>query len=89
MATVVLTSVTTDQDGKVRIRFDNGAELEFNSLAEVQAWALLPDTSVDLTQQLCVAYAINRSPDLSNLASVQGRTFTFDLSNNNPIRVTG
>lgn len=88
MATqVILRSVIKQPDGKVFVNFDNGSQREFTSIADLQAWARKPDTDVDLTEQLCIAWAVARSPELSNIATIQNKTFTFDLSAPNPIRV--
>lgn len=88
--TVVLTSVVKPaQPGPVYayVNFADGTQLEFASLADLTAWAQEPDGSVGLTQRLCVAYALARSSDLSNVASVAGKNFIFDLSAAAPIKV--
>jgi hypothetical protein len=87
--TVVLTSVVKEAapSTRVLVRFADGTELEFASMADLVASATEPDTSVSLTQRLCLAYTLARSADLSNLASTANKSFTFDLTSNNPIRV--
>jgi hypothetical protein len=87
--TVTLTAVIKEAapSTRVLVRFADGVELEFASLAQLQEWAREPDLSVTLTQKLCVAYTLARSETLTNLASTQGKSFTFDLTSNNPIRV--
>jgi len=85
--TVILRDVIKQVNGTVLVNFEGGSQLEFTSLAALQEWARQADASVDLTQQLCVAYALARSADLSNVATVRNKDFTFDLSVNSPIRV--
>lgn len=85
--TVVLTAVVKEAGGRCRVQFSDGSELEFNTLEEAKAWAREPDTDIFLTKRLCLAYALGRSEDLSNINSVKDKNFTFDLTNNSPIRV--
>lgn len=89
MATsVTLTSVQKDaQTGKVYINFAGGFQIEFNSITDVAAWAQGIDKDVDVTRQMCVAYALARSSDLSNINSVANKVFSFDLSAPQPIKV--
>lgn len=88
MATqVILRSVVKQASGTVLVNFDSGNQREFSSMADLQEWARSPDTSVDLTEQLCTAWAVARSPELTNIATIQNKTFTFDLSSPNPIKV--
>jgi hypothetical protein len=88
-STVVLTAVVKAEAPSTAcyVRFNDGTELEFANLATLQEWARQPDTDLSLTRKLCVAYALGRSSDLSNIASVRNKDFTFDLTNNSPIRV--
>ena len=87
--TVSLISVVREPapSTRVLVNFADGSQLDFPDLASLVAWAQQADQSRDLTQQMCVAYAAARSPDLSNVASVSGKNFTFDLSAPSPIKV--
>lgn len=90
MATsVTLTSVVKEPapSTRVLVNFADGTSFEFVSLADLADWARSEDMDVRLTKQLCVAYALARSADLSSVASVANKNFTFDLTNNQPIRV--
>lgn len=87
MTTVVLTAVIKDPDGRVRVRFADGSEREFGSLAMLRSVVLRRDQDVGLTQDLCLAYALARSADLSNVNSVANKSFIFDLSVAQPIKV--
>jgi hypothetical protein len=88
-STVVLTEVVKAAAPSTAcyVRFNDGTELEFASLGALQEWARQPDLDIGLTRRLCVAYALGRSADLSNTASVRNKDFTFDLTNNSPIQV--
>lgn len=85
MASCVLTNVIIT-DGRYRITFADGVEFEFNSLADIRSWLQDVDT-IENTRKCCVAYLKARSADLSNVANVRNKTFTFDLSLSSPIRV--
>lgn len=85
--TVTLTDVLKPAGGRIYINFADGTQLEFNSLADVQAWATEADLNRTLVQQFCVAFAMARSADLNNIAIVKNKNFTLDLSDNAPIKV--
>lgn len=87
--TVVLADVIKEPGPSTRClaRFSDGTELEFSSLASLTTIVQEPDTDAGLTRKLCLAYALARSSDLSNINPVKDKSFIFDLSNNNPIRV--
>jgi len=87
MATVSLVSADVLPDGRVSIMFADGFGQEFSSLAEFQAWATQIDTSVDAAKQMCCAYLLSRSPNLSNTASVRNKSFVVDFSSPSPIKV--
>lgn len=87
--TVTLVSVVKEPapSTRVLVTFDDGTGFEFASLADLTDWARSADVDVRLTKQLCLAYALARSSDLATVASVANKNFTFDLANNQPIRV--
>jgi hypothetical protein len=85
--TVVLTDVIKDPGGAVQVVFADGSGYSFPTLEDTLAWSTEVDQDVTLTQRMCVAYAAARSPDLSNIAPVQGKDFIFDLASPQPIKV--
>lgn len=87
--TVVLQDVIGEEQpaGTVRVFWADGTAQEFPNFDALTTWALGPDKDQGLTQRMCVAYALARSPDLSNIAPVKGKNFVFDLSHAQPIRV--
>lgn len=70
-----------------RFRFADGAELEFNSLDEVKRTLGELDRDPNMARLLQIAWFLARQPDGNNPNLVIGKTLTFDLSANNPIRV--
>ena len=84
--TVILIGVVREGD-KYFVQFDDGTLLEFNDLESLTNFAIGVDDDPDLTQKLCLAYALKRSSDLSNINPIQGKDFIFDLSAGNPIKV--
>lgn len=85
--TVVLTKVEKRANGSVYVEFGDGSGIIYPHLDDLKLDARAPDTNVDLTKKLVLAYALARSENLTNVASIQGKQFIFDLTNNNPIRV--
>ena len=86
MASCVLSNVIKNADGSCRIQFADGNEFSFNSLADIAAWIADVD-GLDNTRKVCVAFLKARSSDLTNLATVRNKTFTFDLTAPAPIKV--
>ena len=72
---------------RYRVRFSDGTELTFNTLAELQQFGSDLDTDPGMARVLAIRWWIARSNDATNTAIIVGKTLTFDLSNNNPIRV--
>lgn len=91
MATTVVLSNVHEVNGKWRVDFEDGVSLEFSSLEDLNEWVdAFDEPSSDGPQnarKMCVAYARKRSPDFSNLNSVQGKNFILDLGHGNPVRV--
>lgn len=92
MAVVVtLTDVVVDPDGKYRIRFADGTELEFANLAELQAYGSDFDSpggdGPANAQLLALRWWLARSPNASNVNLVEGKTITLDLGAANIFRV--
>lgn len=85
--TVRIISKTDRGDGGIQIEFQGGRGRTFSDLADLQSQVLGNDDDLDLTQELCLAWWLARSADLSNEAVIMNKDFTFDLSNANPIRV--
>ena len=88
MATIVTCEgVTIGKSGRVYVTFEDGAQLEFGSLADVQAAARDIDSDVQLTRMLLIAWWLARSPGGSNESLIKGKTLTFELSGPSPIRI--
>lgn len=85
-ASCVLTSIVQDGGGYT-VNFGDTLSEQFATFDDLVAWALSV-ADVPTTKKMCVAYAIARSADLSNLSSVLNRTFTLDLSKPNPVQVS-
>lgn len=86
---VTVTCVKIDKrpDGQIWVTWGDGSTQYFPSLADVQAvgneWAQNPESA----QMLMLRFGLARSPDLSNTATIVGKSLTLDLSANNPIVV--
>lgn len=85
--TIVTCTSVTKSGGKVYVTFSDGTQLEFASLAEIQAAARDIDSDVHLTQMLLIAWWLARSPDGVNENLVEGKTLVFDLSAPNAVRI--
>lgn len=85
--TVVLTDVVVLPDGKVIVKFSDGSANEYADIQSLKDSVLGRDVDEGLTKDLCIAYTLGRSPDLSNIASTKNKNFTFDLTQNTCIRV--
>lgn len=88
--TVVLTNVIKEPPPSTRylIDFSDGTQHEFADLAELTEWARRPDGDPESVQKICIAYALARSNDLSNVSTVLNKDFTFDLSAPSAIKVS-
>jgi hypothetical protein len=85
--TVVLRAFTKLANGTVSATFGDGSVMIFESLQQLLDGCRDVDLDQDLVKRLCLAYAAARSADLSNVASVLNKNYTFDLSAAQPIRV--
>jgi hypothetical protein len=90
--TVVLSNVIKEPapSTRCRVQFTDGTELEFGTLAELREWALGIDSGpmgAELTRRMCLARLLALSPELTNINQIQGKNFTFDLTNAQPVRV--
>jgi hypothetical protein len=88
MATVSITSIIKDSAPRqtYRVRFADGAELEFASLADIKEAITSVDTTA-ATQLVALAWWLARSADGSNTNLIVGKNVTFDLSAAQPLRV--
>lgn len=82
---VTVTNISTSGP-KYFVTFADGSQLEFQSLAAMTAWTKEIE-DVPTTQRLAVGFWIARDDDANNPNVIVGKTLTFDISNNNPIRV--
>jgi hypothetical protein len=85
MAEVILNSVTRDGD-RVYANFADGNSLEFQNLENLKTHI---DQLVDQHQVMimCLAWALARSADLSNINTVKDKKFVVDFSVANPVQV--
>ena len=85
MVEVILNSVTRGGD-RVYANFADGNSLEFQSIANLKEHV---DQLVDQHQAMimCLAWALARSADLSNINTVKDKRFVVDFSASNPVQV--
>jgi hypothetical protein len=86
--TIILVKVVTRPDNSIYVEYSDGQGAVYNSLEDMAIAVTSIDDNSDFTKNLLLAFLLRRSPNLSNLSSVLNRQFTFDLSANNPIRIT-
>lgn len=67
------------------VKFADGFELNFGSLADMQRVGLEMDSDAGFTRRLAVAVWLGKDPNANNI-NLARKTYTFDLSNANPIR---
>jgi len=84
---VVLTDIVQPPSGKIFVRYNDGTELEFGSMAELERAISEVDSEISNTQLMALGWIHARQPDLVNIAPIQGRDFIYDLGNPNAIRV--
>lgn len=82
-----LIDVVTYPDGRVSVRFGDKTGMTFASSDELLVYAKSLEEDLDIAKKLLLGWWQARSPDLSNLNLVKGKTLTFDISSPNPIRV--
>ncbi len=87
-STVVLTEVFKPANGKVFVRYADGTELEFSSLAALEQELEEIDSNAGMTQMMALGWIHARQPLLNNINPIKDKDFTYDLSNPNPIRVS-
>ena len=85
-STVVLTQVIKSGE-KVFVRWEGGDETEFASLAALTEDVREADNDIDLTRRMALSWILARQPTLDNIAPIQNKDFSFDLSSPNPIKV--
>lgn len=85
-ATVTVQSVEILPNGSVNVVFESGHGFVFGSLDELKAAVGQVDDR-DNTQLVAMGWWLARQPDGSNTALVVGKTFTFDLSSPQLLRV--
>lgn len=85
--TVMLTRVVR-RHGRIYVNFEDGAQYEDGSVVGIRAWAEQGGRGRIGTHQKCLEYALGRDGTLSDLSAVQGKRFTYDPADAEPIRVT-
>ena len=87
--TVVLTDVifAESPSTKIRVRWGDGTESEYSSLEGLINSVVELDQDELFAKNLALGWVLARSADLSNIATIRNKDFTFDLSNPSPIRV--
>jgi hypothetical protein len=85
-SSTVVTKVVkeTNPSKRVLITFNDGSQYEFTEAAQIQSMSAQMDSDLGFTQRLLIALWYARSPTL-NANAVVNKTFTFDLSQANPI----
>jgi hypothetical protein len=74
-------------EGRVQLTFADGSGFDFANVQELRDTISQQVETMANAQLMCVAFALARSPDLSNVNSVLNKDFTLDLSAANPIKV--
>lgn len=88
--TVTCTGVDVLPDGYVIVKFSDGFNLEFMSIADVQRAVNEiddPQNGIDLARMMDLAYLLARQPDLTPDNVIKDKDFTLDLSAPQPIKV--
>lgn len=84
--TVVLTEVI-DHGNYIEVRWGDGTGRYYSDISKITELVTSHDNNEELTKDLAIAWALARSPDLSTIATIANKNFTFNMSNPNPIRV--
>lgn len=80
MARSVTCNKVNRRGAKVYIRWSDGDELEFNNLQDAKDFCQPLADDPDLLKRLFIAAFLLRNPDGSNVAIIEGRTMTLDLT---------
>jgi hypothetical protein len=83
---VTASAFSIAQDGSVTVTYSDGGGHVYGSLDDMRM-AIADLESRDTVEKLFLGWFLARSANATNTAIFLGKTFTFDLSNNNPIRV--
>ncbi len=83
---VTMSAFSIAGDGSVTITYSDGGGHVYGSLADMKE-AIAEMETRDNTEKLFLGWFLARSANATNTALVLNKTFTFDLTNNNPIRV--
>lgn len=89
MARSVTCNKVNRRGGKVYIRWADGCENEFASLQEAKDFCQPLADDPDLLKRLFIAAFLLRNPDGSNVAIIEGRTMTLDLTAANLAQLLG
>lgn len=90
MAATVTCTKVAKAAGRGYVRFNDGTELEFVSIAEARAWAeaQLNDVSVKaVLRAVLIVKWLRADPNANNSALIEGRSATADLTSSNVITV--
>jgi hypothetical protein len=78
MPQVTLTKIHKDVGGRIRFRFGK-REYEFSSIEHAKEWVRSRFNTEDM-DAIAIALCLERQPALGNLATLEGRTLTVNLS---------
>lgn len=87
MVTASLTTFTIQADAKVKVVWADGHSNIYLNLDALKADVSILDSDATTAERLLLAWFLARQPDGSNVNVVQGKTLTFDLASNSPIKV--
>jgi hypothetical protein len=83
---VTASAFSIAQDGSVTVTYSDGGGHVYGSLNDMKM-AIADIETRDVAERLFLGWFLARSANATNTAIFLGKTFTFDLTNNNPIRV--
>lgn len=92
-SSVVITERIFHPNGHLEIQFEDGTTITWEGATTDESLALCQrdidelDSNTEQTRFMAIGWIKSRQPDLSNMAPIQNKTFSYDLSNPNAIRV--
>lgn len=89
MVQVHCTSITVNGSGRYLINFEDGAQLEFDSLVSLQntAGSLDAPDQLSTAQTLLLAYWLARDASAESPSIIAGKKLTFDMGSVTPVLV--